>query len=91
MKLFISFDHDEIQREIPYEIIAETASRSVWDTGKRRRMWSNEFTEREKETCYRIIVQAKNWYLRTGVPEEVKMSIATYNMWFRLANFCALL
>lgn len=89
MRVYLGFSGDEIRNEIPYEIIGETASRSIWDTGKRKRRWASEFSEREREICYRLISQAKSWYLRTGCPEEVKMTQETYYMWFRLANFCA--
>ena len=89
MRVYLSFDHDEIQKELPYEIIGETVSRGIWETRKRKRRWSAEFTEQERESCYNIISLAKKWLLRTGCPEEIKMTMTTYALWLKLANFCA--
>lgn len=92
MRVMLSFSYEEIHRELPYAIIGETASRSIWDIGKRKRLWSREFTEAERETCYKIIAQAKKWLLTTGVPDKgVVMSTRTYDLWHRLADFCACL
>lgn len=92
MRVMLSFSYDDIHRKLPYRIIGETASRSIWDTGKRKRLWKSEFTESEREACYKIISQAKRWLLTTGVPEKgVLMSASTYDLWHRLADFCACL
>ena len=88
MKLYISLNHDEIQEQIPYAIVAETMSRSVWNTGKRKRLMKEQFTESEIEAIYRLHKQAYSWYLVKGVPDEVKMTLNTYELWQRLANFC---
>ncbi len=88
MKLMITYSHDEIQEELPYEIIGETASRSIWETGKRKRLWDAAFSENEKEACRRIIRQAKSWLLGKGVPEEITMSLKTRELWYRLADLC---
>lgn len=89
MKLYLEFSHDEIQREIPYAIIAETMSRSVWNTGKRKRLFAQMFTERERDKIRGIHSQAYSWYLVKGVPDNVKMTLATYRLWHKLADFCA--
>lgn len=91
MKLYISLNHDEIQERIPYPIVAETMSRSVWNTGKRKRLMKQYFNESEIEATYRIHKQAHSWYLVKGVPDEVKMTLHTYELWQRLANFCCML
>ena len=88
MRIYISFDHDEIQKELPYEIIGETVSRGIWETKKRKRLFSAEFTEQERESCYNIIALSKKWLLKTGCPDEIKMTMNTYSLWHRLANFC---
>ena len=91
MKLYISFNADEIRKEIPYAIVAETMSCSVWNTGRRRRLMKEQFTEAEIEASYRLHRLAYAWYLRTGVPEEIKMTLNTYHLWHKLANFCSTL
>lgn len=89
MRLYISLDHDEIQQTLPYAIIGETASRVIWETSKRKRLFAQTFTEQERDLCYSIIAQAKKWLLRTGVPDDVKMRFTTLALWHRLAAFCA--
>lgn len=91
MKLYISLNHDEIQERIPYPIVAETMSRAVWNTGKRKRLMKQYFTESEIEAIYRLHKQAYSWYLVKGVSDEVKMTLHTYELWQRLANFCCML
>jgi transposase len=91
MKLYISLNHDEIQERIPYPIVAETMSRAVWNTGKRKRLMKQYFTESEIEATYRLHKQAYDWYLRKGVPDEVKMTLHTYELWHKLADFCCML
>ena len=89
MKLYIHLSHDEIQREIPYMIVAETTSRSIWNTGRRRRMMKVVFSPSEVEKIHKMSAQAKRWALTTGVPQDgVKMSLNTYNLWEKLGNFC---
>lgn len=88
MKLYISLNRDEIQERIPYAIVAETMSSAVWNTSKRKRLMKKYFTESEISAIYRLHAQAYAWYLRTGVPDEVKMTFNTYCLWQKLANFC---
>ncbi len=87
--LMISLTREEIQRELPYQLIYSTMASSVWDTGRRKRRWTEEFTEAERKTCSRIKYQAYLWYLVKGAPEEVTMSLSTMALWKRLAAFCA--
>lgn len=89
MKLYLEFDHDEIQRKLPYAIIAETTSRAIWNTGRRKWKYAATFTEKEREAISRIKAQAYAWYLVKGVPDSVKMTPATYRLWHKLADFCA--
>ena len=87
-KLYISLNQDEIREHIPYAIVAETMSGARWNTGKRRRLMKQQFTEAEIEATYRLHRQAYSWYLVKGVPDEVKMTLNTYHLWIKLANFC---
>lgn len=88
MKLYISLTHDEIREQIPYTIVAETMSGARWNTGKRKRLMKQLFTDSEIEAIYRLHKQAYSWYLVKGVPDEVKMTLNTYHLWHKLANFC---
>ncbi len=88
MKLYISLTHDEIRQQIPYSVVAETIGGAKWNTGKRKRLMKQYFTESEIEAIYRLHKQAYSWYLVKGVPDEVKMTLNTYHLWHKLANFC---
>lgn len=92
MKMYIELSHDEIQKEIPYYIIAEITSRAIWNTGRRKRLFASLFTEAERDMVSKIKAQAHSWALVKGVPlEGVKMTISTYRLWHKLADFCATL
>lgn len=88
MKLYISLSSDEIRERIPYALVAETMSGARWNTGRRKRLMKQRFTESEIDAIYRLHKQAYSWYLVKGVPDEVKMTMNTYNLWQKLANFC---
>lgn len=87
--IMIQLTRDEIQDLLPYRLICETMSSSVWDTIRRRRRWAEEFTEAERNACARIKRLAYHWYLVSGVPDEVTMSRSTMVLWGKLAAFCA--
>lgn len=88
MKFYIALNRDEIQERIPYAVVAETMSSSRWNTGKRKRLMKERFTESEIEATYRLHRMARDWYLYKGVPEEAIMTLTTYDLWQKLANFC---
>lgn len=89
MQMYLEFSHDEIQNEIPYQIIAETTSRGIWNTGHRRRLWSQTFSREEQQQLSKIKIQAHKWALISGVPlSGVKMTPGTYELWNRFADFC---
>ncbi len=87
----VELNRDEIQHRLPYALIGETASRALWDTGRRKRLYAERFTESERATCNEIIRQAKKWLLVSGVPDSVKMRMTTYALWLKLAEFCCCL
>ena len=88
MNFYIGLNRDEIQENLPYALIAETMGSSRWNTGKRRRLMKEQFTESEIAAIYRIYKQARSWHCVKGVPEEIQMTIKTYRFWHKLANFC---
>lgn len=85
---YLILNHDEVNEQIPYAIVAETMSGSRWCTTKRRRLMKEQFTESEIDAIHRLYKQAYSWYLVKGVPDEVKMTVQTYALWHKLANFC---
>lgn len=88
-RMIVAFTREEVERELPYKLICETMCGARWDTGTRRRRWTAEFTEAERRACAKIKSQAHKWYLTTGIPDEVQMTLGTFELWNRLGNFCA--
>lgn len=88
-RVIIALTREEVERKIPYRLICETMCGARWDTGRRRRLWRYEFTESERKACSKMKAQAHSWYLKTGVPDEVHMTLGTLGLWERLGNFCA--
>lgn len=89
MKAILTFARKEIQSQIPYALICETMEGSRWNTGKRRRLMSEQFTESEIKKSYELRKKAYSWHLVKGVPEKVRMSPNTFYMWHKLGDFCA--
>ena len=88
MRLFLKLSQGEIQERIPYTHVRDTMSSSIWNTGKRKRLMKEYFTESEIVAVRRLYRQAHSWHLVRGVPEEITMSFSTLNLWDKLANFC---
>lgn len=91
MRLFLKLSREEIQERIPYTLVSETMSSSRWNTGKRKRLMKEYFTESEIVAVRRLYSQAHSWHLVKGVPEEITLSFSTLNLWDRLAEFCCMI
>ena len=87
--VLLVFDHSEAQRKIPYQMVCEGRNSARWNTMRRRRRWSAEFTETERKAASRLFKQACRWTLVRGVPAQVRMTPATYDLWCKLGDFCA--
>lgn len=88
-RIMIVMTADEIRDTIQYAMICQTMLGSAWETSRRRRLWKEAFTEREREACLKLRNQARQWYLVKGVPDEVTMAMTTLDLWNRLGEFCA--
>lgn len=88
-KIMLVLSREEVLGSIAYPLICETMCGAAWQTGKRRRRWAAEFTEAERDACSKLKAQAYKWHLTTGVPDEVTMSMKTYDLWKKLEAFCA--
>ena len=88
MEMMLRLSREEIIKTIPYEIVCETMSSSVWQTGKRTRKMIALFTEKEIEKFGVFHNQARRWMLKTGVPDELVITISDIGLWERLAAFC---
>lgn len=86
--IYITLTRDEINDKIPYAMICEMRYGSSWDTGRRRRAWTQDFSESERRAADALFKQAHSWYLVKGVPDEVKMKGSTFALWMKLGEFC---
>ena len=85
---YIVFNADEIREHIPFQLVAETMSRAIWNTSRRKRLMKEQFTKEEIEASYKMHHQAREWYLYKGVPEELRLRPKTLMLWNKLAGFC---
>lgn len=90
MNIELIFTKEEINKNIPYNMICETRYGSVWNTMKRRLLWNNEFTKEEKENAEKMFRQTHTWYTK-GVTESVRMDFSTYRLWNKVTEFCCCL
>lgn len=88
MEVYVSLSKDEILELIPYAIVCETMSGAKWNTGRRKRLMKERFTESEIKAVSRLHQQARSWYLIKGLPEELVIKPKTIHLWNRLAEFC---
>lgn len=89
MRMEMVFTRDEIPEIIPYQMICMTRYGSVWNTMRRKRRWIEEFSSYERERVNAMCRQTYNWTCTTGLPETLRMTSGTYDLWLRLAEFCA--
>lgn len=85
--IYIVMTRDVVQRNIPYAVVAEVMGGARWNTGKRKRLMKEQFTEDEMDAANRLYATAMRW-LYHGVPGEVKMTGRTLALWHKLAAFC---
>ena len=88
---YIEMDYEYVRQVIPYQIIAETTSMSIWNTGRRKRLYKQMFTEAEQKKLYEIIKQARRFAFVNIPADGMKASAHTLALWRRLADFCAML
>lgn len=79
----------EVYSWIPYRMMCEIRYGCLWNTGRRRRQWLKEFSESERAASTRLFNMAHDWAVGRGVPDKVRMTEETYQLWKKLAKFCA--
>lgn len=87
-KLMMILTSQEVHASIPYSLICMTRYGAHWDTMRRKRRWKMEFTDAEREAATRLFSQSHDWLLGRGVPDTVRMSLATFSLWQKLGHFC---
>ncbi len=88
MRVMIHLDREDCEK-LPYAVICETHDGAYWNTGRRRRMWNQIFTESERNRASDIFKKARSYTLYKGCPDSLVMSKETYLLWQKLGDFCA--
>lgn len=88
VETYIIMNRDEIRDNIPYPVVAEMMSGARWNTGRRKRMMRERFTDTEIDAIYCMHKQARQWHLVKGVPDELRITPHILKLWHKLAAFC---
>ena len=90
MTALIHMTYEDVHRELPYMMICEAVEGCRWETGKRKRMMKEWFTDAERRKLTEIKKLAHRWALTKGVPDKgVTMAVSTYKLWKKFGDFCA--
>ena len=84
----VILEHDEVHDILQYQLITSCVGSSFWNSGKINREKEKTFSLSEIEMIKKIYKKAHTWYLITGVPNEVIMPLAEFNLWKKLKDFC---
>lgn len=82
-KLVLAFSPDEINAT-GYQVIVER-----WDrlNTRKRLQYNMEFSPKERAYLSANYKKLYNWYLVTGVPQEVQLAASSYDLIRRAAAF----
>ena len=78
VRLVPSFSFDKFRSLVQYEIIVECWKHKESGRGKRR--WMAEFTDKERATISRYYKIAYKWYLVDGPSKRVSMHMSTLQL-----------
>lgn len=91
MKTAFILDAKDIRLQLRYDLVYETVSRSVYNTGSCKRKLKKLFTEEEEHIINtKIIPKAKKWATK-GVPDNITITTREFNVWKAFERFCAIL
>jgi hypothetical protein len=85
----IKLTRTEIQEKIPYTLIGKVMWGTKWETEECKIAWYNTFSDKERLVCERLGRQSYRWYLAKSVPESYVLQSSAYDLWLKLAEFCA--
>ena len=81
------FSKEETQKLIG--LVAETYCSSSFNTGKVQREFKTMFkTEEEQNTALSLMKRCRTWWLKTGCPENMRLSEDEFVVWQTLEVFC---
>ena len=85
---YVVLEHDEVNSVLNYRLIAECIGSVAWNSGKISREKDKTFTPSEISMIRNVYQKAHKWYLVTGVPNKVTMTLKEFNLWKKLEDFC---
>lgn len=88
IKTVVTLTAEDIQEQIPYALINETHSTSLWHTGKCKRAYEAHFSPKEQKLNDYLFSLSHTWYTK-GVPETHSLPLHALLAWIRLGDFCA--
>lgn len=83
-RIRVEVSGEELSR-LGYPIIVE-----MWDKksfGKGRRLWLEQFTEKERHQARAIYEKAYTWHLRTGVPDYTTITESSWGLLHKMIQF----
>ena len=89
-RVMLCLNHDEIaamQTPIVVEMWDHFGGRNAG--GRQRRAYLAEFDEKERKRSGELYRRFYRWYLVSGIPQQVVMSVNTINFVERLVQFAA--
>lgn len=86
-KLQLALTEDEAEKNLMCGLLCQTRYGARWQTGKRRRLWEQQFTEDERKQAEIIFAACRRWFLKSG-SAPVTLDIKIYDLWMRLIAFC---
>lgn len=85
---YVVLEHDEVNSVLNYRLIAECIGSVAWNSRKISREKDKTFTPSEISMIRNVYQKAHKWYLVTGVPNKVTMTLKEFNLWKKLEDFC---
>lgn len=87
MKIEFILSRKDVEENIPYKMICSTRYGSIWDTMRRKKKWSTEFSITEQEVAEELFRQMQRWYMK-GIPNNVRIEYLTLELLDKIAEFC---
>lgn len=85
LRLQLVISSDKFRQLVSYPVIVEQWLKK--NGGRVRRSWLAEFSEEERNLIGKYQAKFYRWYLVTGPPAQVSMTVATLGVLQRAANF----
>lgn len=86
--MMLTYSSDRFCRTVPYAVIVESWAKRR-DNNRRRAAWEAAFTQAERNRLAALYKKFYRWYLVSGVPDTVVLSVASMSLTRRAIEFFA--